>query len=102
MYKISFYVPESHVEEVKAALFESGAGRIGNYECCSWQVRGEGQFRPLQGSKPFLGRRGEMERVSEFKVEMVCPDHCIEDAVRALKGAHPYEEPAYDVWKLGL
>ncbi|HOO71213.1 MAG TPA: YqfO family protein [Spirochaetota bacterium] len=100
MYKLCFYVPETHVELVKNAVFESGAGRIGNYDSCAWQVRGEGQYRPLEGSNPFLGTLDRIERVPEYRVEMVCDDGFIKDAVRALRESHPYEEPAYDVWKL--
>lgn len=100
MYKIAFFVPEAHKETVKTALFETGAGKIGQYDCCSWEVSGEGQFRPLKGSNPFMGTQGEIEKVSEFKVEMVCEDHLLEAALCALKNAHPYEEPAYDVWSL--
>ena len=97
MYKFCFYVPETHVEIVKEAVFATGAGRIGDYEACCWQTLGQGQFRPLEGSNPFLGKHGRVEQVAEFKVEMVCDDHLIEAAIDALFEAHPYEEPAYDV-----
>lgn len=100
MYKLVFYVPESHLEQVKSAVFEAGAGRIGDYDCCAWQTLGQGQFRPLAGSRPFLGSQGEVETVAEYKVEMVCAGNCIAEAVRALCAAHPYEEPAYDAWRL--
>lgn len=100
MYKLVFYVPVEHVEAVKGAVFAAGAGRIGHYEHCCWQVRGTGQFRPLEGSSPFLGKRGEITGVEEFRVELVCADDLIAGAVSALLAAHPYEEPAYDVWQL--
>lgn len=100
MYKLAFFVPESHLETVKTAVFATGAGRIGDYDCCCWQSLGQGQFRPLAGSQPFLGRQGEVERVSEYRVELVCADDLIRPAISALKAAHPYEEPAYDVWQL--
>ena len=96
MYKLCFYVPESHLELVKAALFAAGAGRIGDYDSCCWQVPGQGQFRPLAGSDPFLGRQGEVEQVAEYRVELVCEAHSIKAAVQALLDAHPYEEPAWD------
>jgi hypothetical protein len=95
MYKLCFYVPESHVEIVKEAVFDVGAGCIGDYDRCCWQVLGQGQFRPMEGSNPFLGNQGRIEQVNEYKVEMVCEDHLIEAAVEALINAHPYEEPAY-------
>ena len=100
MYKLSVFIPESHLEPVKSAMFTAGGGRIGNYDCCSWQTSGQGQFRPLDNSQPYIGTQGEIEHVSEYKVEMVCEDHLIKDTIAAMKQAHPYEEPAYDVWKL--
>lgn len=100
MYKLVFFVPETHVEAVKTAVFAAGAGRIGNYDCCAWQTLGEGQFRPLPGSDPFLGNTGTLETVAEYRVEMVCADEHIADALKALRQAHPYEEPAFDIWRL--
>jgi hypothetical protein len=106
MFKLVFYVPEDHAESVKAAVFSAGAGKIGNYDQCCWQVLGQGQFRPLVGSQPFIGdapdRKGEarIEQVNEYRIEMVCSDEFIKPAVLALKAAHPYEEPAYDVCQL--
>ncbi len=97
MFKLCCYIPESHVEAVKAALFDAGAGRIGNYEHCAWQVLGQGQFRPLTGSKPFIGAQDALETVAEYRVEMVCADEVIADVIDALRQAHPYEEPAFDV-----
>ena len=100
MFKLCFFIPETHVEQVKNALFNKGAGRIGLYEHCSWQVLGEGQFRPLKGSQPFLGKENQVEKVVEYKVEMVCEDDLIEDVVKELIKTHPYEEPAYEVYQL--
>lgn len=100
MYKLCFYVPAEQLETVKSALFEAGAGKIGDYDRCCWQTLGEGQFRPLSGSSPFIGDRGRVELVSEYKVEMVVDDELILGVVETLKSAHPYEQPAYDVWRL--
>ena len=100
MYKFAFFVPAGHKEVVKQAVFATGAGRIGNYDCCCWEVLGSGQFRPLQGSSPFIGQQGEVETVAEYRVELVCADDLIQAAVAAMRSAHPYEEPAFDVWKL--
>ncbi|CBV43015.1 YqfO family protein [Halomonas elongata] len=100
MYKLAFFVPEEDAETVKEAVFATGAGRIGDYEACCFQTRGTGQFRPLEGADPHIGRVGDLERVSELKVELVCDDSLIHDAVAALRQAHPYEEPAFDVWRL--
>jgi len=99
MYKISFFVPESHLESVKSALFMAGAGKIGQYDCCAWQVKGQGQFRALEGSNPFLGEVNCLEFVEEYRVEMVCDEALVEDAIQALLTMHPYETPAYDVVK---
>ncbi len=100
MYKICVFIPENSVEKVKQAMFDAGAGRIGNYDSCCWQTEGTGQFRPLWGSNPALGVQGEIEKVSEVKVEMVCGDDLVKGVVLALRGSHPYEEPAFDVFLL--
>ncbi|MCA1773219.1 MAG: NGG1p interacting factor NIF3 [Halomonas sp.] len=100
MYKLAFFVPIEEAEGVKEAVFETGAGRIGDYEACCFQTRGTGQFRPLDGADPHIGKVGELEFVDELKVELVCEDSHIQAAIAALKLAHPYEEVAYDVWAL--
>lgn len=97
MYKLVFFVPEAQKEQVKLAVFSAGAGKIGHYDQCCWEVKGTGQFRPLSGSTPAIGSRNVVEQVEEFRVELVCEDHLIEKAVEAMKQAHPYEEPAYDI-----
>lgn len=94
MYKICFFVPETHVEKVKNALFDKGAGNFGKYDRCAWQVLGQGQFRGLECSTPFLGKQGEVEKVMEYKVEMVCQDEILREVVRTLLDVHPYEQPA--------
>ncbi|MFZ5652870.1 MAG: NGG1p interacting factor NIF3 [Pseudomonadota bacterium] len=96
-YKLCIYVPEDALETVKEAVFAAGAGRQGDYDRCCWQVRGEGQFRPLAGSDPHIGRHGEVARVAEYRVELLCPAECVGAAVAALREAHPYEEPAFDL-----
>lgn len=100
MYKICFFVPINEAESVKSAMFAAGAGRIGNYDHCSFETLGTGQFRPLTGADPFIGVVGKLERVSELKIEMVCEDQKILEVVSALKKNHPYEMPAYDIIKL--
>ncbi|MBB3185367.1 hypothetical protein FHR95_002948 [Halomonas fontilapidosi] len=100
MYKLAFYVPLAEAEPVKEAVFATGAGRIGDYEACCFQTRGTGQFRPLAGANPHIGRVGDLEQVEELKVELVCEDTLISEALAALKRAHPYEEPAFDIWRL--
>ncbi|MHA6163915.1 NGG1p interacting factor NIF3 [Pseudomonas sichuanensis] len=100
MHKLAFFVPDSHVEVVKAAVFAAGGGRIGDYDHCAWQTLGQGQFRPLDGSQPYLGQAGQVEVVEEWKVELVVADGLIVQVVDALKRSHPYETPAFEVWQL--
>lgn len=100
MFKLCFYVPAADVETVKQAVFSAGAGRVGDYDHCAWQVLGAGQFRPLLGSQPYIGKAGVVSVVEEYRVEMVCADELISAAVAALKRAHPYELPAYDIVRL--
>lgn len=98
-YTISFYVPKAHCEAVKQAMFKAGAGIQGNYQECAWQVLGKGQFKPLKGSQPFIGKNNQLEHVEEYKVEMYCKDKALKLAVKAMLDQHPYEEPAYSVVK---
>ena len=100
IYKIEFYVPPSHLEQVKEALFAAGAGRVGEYEYCAWQTLGTGQYRPLAGSRPFAGETGKVEVVEEYKVELVCEAAVLDAVLAAFKTAHPYEEPAHSVLRL--
>jgi hypothetical protein len=97
LFHLSFYVPVAHVASVKQAIFAAGAGRVGNYDCASWQTLGQGQFRPLAGANPFIGRVDTIETVAEYKVETICAADNIRAVVVALKEAHPYEEVAYIV-----
>jgi len=104
--KLVFFVPESHKETVKTAIFEAGAGCYDGYDgydcydCCSWESQGMGQFRPLAGSQPFIGTQDEIERVPEFRVETICPESKIKVILETLTLAHPYETPAYEVWSV--
>ncbi len=97
MYKLVFFVPASHLETVKEAVFAAGAGRQGHYDHCCWQTLGYGQFRPLEGSSPFIGAQDKVEVVPEYRVEMLCEEAAIKNVVHALRRAHPYEEPAFDI-----
>lgn len=100
MYKLIFFVPLSHSETVKEAIFATGAGQLGNYAKCAFETQGTGQFLPLAGANPTLGEVNKLEKVEELKVELLCPANLISAAVEALKASHPYEEPAYEVYKL--
>lgn len=100
MYKLNFYVPKEQKEEVKNALFAIGVGKYENYECCCFETLGTGQFKPINDAKPFLGQLDAVEFIPEYKVEMVCCDSLIKNAIRVLKETHPYEEVAYEVFKM--
>jgi dinuclear metal center YbgI/SA1388 family protein len=100
MDKLVVYVPRAEADALIDALASAGAGRIGDYERCAWSTTGEGTFRPLAGANPSLGRVGDVERVPEARVEMVLPRHRRRAVVEALRAAHSYEEPAYDVFEL--
>ncbi|KAF9352174.1 hypothetical protein BGX26_009950 [Mortierella sp. AD094] len=99
-YKIVFFVPENSKELVKERLFAIGAGRDSKYDKCSFETSGIGQFRPLKESRPYIGEEGVLEKVPEYRVEMLCKEDIIRDAIRELISAHPYEEPAYEVYEI--
>lgn len=95
LYRLSFYVPVSHLETVKDAVFDAGGGCYGEYDRCCWQTLGQGQFRPLSGSRPYLGRMGQLEQVDEYKVEMLVEESRVPAVKNALLQSHPYQQPAY-------
>ncbi len=98
--KLVVFVPREAVDSVRDALFAAGAGRIGGYERCSWYAAGTGTFLPGEGTDPTVGERGREQRVSELRVETVFPEELQDEVVAALRAAHPYEEPAYDIYAL--
>ena len=94
------FVPVEDAERVRVALFAAGAGQIGDYSCCSWSAAGTGQFLPLEGANPAIGRVGTVERVAEDRVEVIAPARLRPAVLAALRASHPYEEPAFDVFAL--
>jgi hypothetical protein len=100
MYKLNYFVPSDAKEKTKEALFDVGVGRYENYECCSFETLGYGQFKPINSANPHIGKLNEIEVLQEYKVEMICEDRLIKKAVKTLKEAHPYEEVAYEVFKI--
>ena len=98
--KLVWFVPEDALEVTRDAVFEAGGGRIGDYQRCSWYAAGTGTFFGGEGTTPAVGESGREECVAEVRVETVVPEGRIRDAVVALRLAHPYEEPAYDVYPL--
>lgn len=98
--KIVVFVPSSHADKIRRALAESGCGHIGNYDFCSFSVKGVGRFRGLAGAKPFIGKLGRIEKIVEERIETICPKSKLKAVLKAVKKAHPYEEPAVDVYPL--
>ena len=91
------YVPVAVTEDLLEALFAAGAGSIGDYDRCAFVTRGRGRFRPLSGADPTIGSVGADEHVEEDRVEVTFPRSLRVEVVAALRGAHPYEEPAFHV-----
>ena len=98
--KLAVYVPVSAADAVRNALFEAGCGNIGNYDSCSYNVEGFGTFKANEGCNPFCGEVGELHREEEVRIETVLPAYLKNKVVAALLKAHPYEEPAYDIYSL--
>lgn len=98
--KLVVFVPAESLDAVRDALFAAGAGRIGEYERCSWYTEGTGTFFGGEGTDPTIGERGREERVPELRLETVYPADREDEVVRALRAAHPYEEPAFDRYPL--
>jgi hypothetical protein len=99
--KLVVFVPADALDAVRDAVFAAGAGRIGDYERCSWYTEGTGTFFGGESTSPTVGERGQEERVPELRLETVYPVERETDVVRALREAHPYEEPAFDLYVLG-
>jgi hypothetical protein len=98
--KLVWFVPEDALEATRTAVFAAGAGRIGDYERCSWYTAGTGTFEPREGADPAIGEVGREERVAELRVETVVPADLTGRVVRALLAAHPYEEVAYELYAI--
>jgi hypothetical protein len=98
--KLVVFVPREALDAVRAALFDAGAGRIGDYERCSWYTEGTGTFLGRAGSDPAVGEPGREERVPELRLETIFPAELHDEVVAALRRTHPYEEPAFDIYAL--
>jgi hypothetical protein len=99
-FKLVWFVPREALETTRDAVFAAGAGRIGRYERCCWYAAGTGTFLGGEGTSPSVGESGREQRVSELRVETVVPAELVPDVVAALRAAHPYEAPAYDLYPL--
>jgi len=100
VFKFAVYVPVKHADKVSRAIFGAGAGKIGKYTETSFNISGKGTFKPMEGTNPFIGKIGEKETVREIKIETVTAERDLESVEQAMKDAHPYEEPAYDIYEL--
>ena len=98
--KLVTFVPTAHAEAVRKALFDAGCGCIGNYDSCSYNLEGEGTFRAFEGTNPYCGKPGELHTEPEVRVETILPAFRKGAVVKALMQAHPYEEPAFDLYPL--
>jgi hypothetical protein len=98
--KLVVFLPREALDRVRSALFAAGAGRIGKYTHCSWYAAGTGTFLPGEGTSPMVGQPGREQRVSELRLETVFPEELQDKVVAALREAHPYEEPAFDIYPL--
>ena len=98
--KLVTFVPTDYAEKVREALFNAGCGCIGNYDSCSYNLEGSGTFRAQEGTNPFCGTIGELHKEKEVRIETILPSFKMRAVEKALIGAHPYEEPAYDFYAL--
>lgn len=98
--KLVTFVPDSHADNVRNALFKAGAGNIGDYDSCSYNISGEGSFRANENANPFVGKTGEIHFEKEIRIETILPKFKQDEVLRALLAVHPYEEPAYDFYPL--
>lgn len=100
MKKLVCFCPINHAEDVRNAILDAGAGHIGNYDRCSYNISGEGTFRGLDGAEPFVGEKGEMHFEKEIRIETIIPDYLLGKVISTMIAAHPYEEVAYDIYPL--
>lgn len=98
MYKIVVYVPQDHADEIREVMGNAGAGKLGNYQHCSFSVKGVGRFKPEAGANPTIGEIGKLEVVEEERIETICLEANLKEVLKAVRVAHPYEEPVIDVY----
>ncbi|WP_342552091.1 Nif3-like dinuclear metal center hexameric protein [Paenibacillus sp. FSL R7-0652] len=102
LYKLAVFVPKTHHEQVQQSILDAGAGSIGQYNKCSFNIEGTGTFVPGEDTKPFIGSQGQMERVEEVRIETVVPQSLRSRVIQAMLKAHPYEEVAYDLYAMDI
>ncbi|SDI94945.1 Nif3-like dinuclear metal center hexameric protein [Salimicrobium halophilum] len=102
VYKVAVHIPVEHAERLRSAISDAGAGHLGDYSHCTFQIAGEGTFKPLDGADPYIGNTGELEKVKELKVETIVKEKELSAVIDAIHSSHPYEEPAYDVYRIEI
>ncbi len=98
--KLVVFVPEKDADEVRNALGEAGAGKIGNYNFCSFSVKGTGRFRPNKDASPHIGKPGQLEEVNEERIEVACEKSQVKEIIKVIKNVHPYEEVVMDIYPM--
>lgn len=98
--KLVVFVPEENADEVRNALGEAGAGKIGNYTFCSYSLKGVGRFKPGNGADPHIGQVGKLESVVEERIEVACEKHQAKEIIEVIKRVHPYEEVVVDIYPM--
>lgn len=98
--KLVVFVPEENADEVRRALGEAGAGRIGEYDFCSFSLKGTGRFRPSANANPHIGKAGELEEVNEERIEVACEKAHVHTVIEMIKRVHPYEEVVVDIYPM--
>lgn len=98
--KLVVFVPEENADDIREALGKAGAGKIGNYSFCSFSIKGVGRFKPLKGADPHKGSVDEMELVNEERIEVACEKDQVNEIIRVIKDAHPYEEVVIDIYPM--
>ena len=101
-YKIVVYAPESHGDALRDAMGNAGAGVIGDYTHCMFTLKGTGQFKPGESADPYIGEKGQLNKVEEERIETVCKADRLAEIIKAIRATHPYEEPAFDVYPIEL
>lgn len=99
-YKIVTSIPEKNADMIKNVIGKTGGGKIGNYDFCSFSVKGIGRFRALKGSNPTIGKIDKLNQVEEERIEFTCDEDVLQQVVKAIKENHPYEEPVIDIYSL--
>lgn len=99
-HKVVVFVPVTHADAIREAIGHAGGGQMGKYSHCSFSVRGIGRFQPGDGAHPAIGRIGQLEEVDEERIEFMCDSDRVKEVIAAIVKAHPYEEPAIDLWPI--